>query len=170
VTAAAIDNPPLAINNLGLQRSTFCCWRSSTVWSDANQLQWELLSRRNRCSGRRHARSSGAAAGAVIFFEGYALSHTGDALAAQTGLGAGMVGFVLIGTSTSLPELSTIYAAARIRRYDMAIGQVLGTDFVNLSLIVLVDGVYLGRPAINQLGDFEIVSSLLGVTLIGVFL
>jgi cation:H+ antiporter len=52
----------------------------------------------------------------------------------------------------------------------MAIGQVLGTNFVNLSLIVLVDAVYVGGPAINQLGDFEIVSSLLGVTLIGVFL
>lgn len=111
-----------------------------------------------------------AIAGAVILAAGYTLSQTGDALAKQTGIGTGMVGFALIGLATSLPELSSVVEAIRLRQYEMAFGQILGTNFVNLSLILLADAVYRGGPVINELGDFEVVSSLLGATLIGVFL
>lgn len=111
-----------------------------------------------------------AAAGAAIFVAGYALSQSGDALAAQTGIGTGLVGFALIGLATSMPELSSIVTALRIRRYEMAFGQVLGTNFVNLSLILLADAVFAGGPVINELGVFETVSALLGAVLIGVYL
>ena len=110
-----------------------------------------------------------AVTGALIFAAGYTLSEVGDTLAEQTGLGAGFVGFLLIGLATSMPELSSITAAIRLRRYEMAFGQVLGTNFVNLALILLADVVYRGGPVISQLGDFEIVSALLGLVLIGVF-
>lgn len=111
-----------------------------------------------------------AVAGAVIFAAGYALSQTGDALAEQTSIGTGMIGFALIGLATSMPELSTIVTALRIRQYEMAFGQVLGTNFVNLSLILLADAVFNDGPVINELGAFETVSALLGATLTGVFL
>nr|WP_011580514.1 MULTISPECIES: sodium/calcium exchanger membrane region [Chelativorans] len=111
-----------------------------------------------------------ALAGAVIFAAGYVLSQTGDALAQQTGLGAGMVGFALIGVATSTPELSTIIQSIRLRRYEMAFGQVLGTNFVNLSLIVLADAVFPGAAVINELGRFEVLSSLLAAGLIGIFI
>ncbi len=81
-----------------------------------------------------------------------------------------MVGFVLIGTSTSMPELSSIFAAIRLHRYEMAFGQILGTNFINLSLILVVDLSFTGGPVVNELGRFEVVSSLLGAILIGVFL
>jgi len=106
---------------------------------------------------------------ALIFAAGYALSETGDAIAEQTGLGAGLVGFLLLGVATSMPELSSITAALRLRRHELAFGQVLGTNFVNLSLIVLADVVFAGGPVVNELGRFEVVSALLGLTMIGVF-
>jgi cation:H+ antiporter len=111
-----------------------------------------------------------ALAGAVIFVAGYALAQTGDGLAQQTRLGSGLVGFLLIGVSTSMPELSTIVAAIRMRRYEMAIGDVFGTNFVNISLILLADVAFSGGAVVNELGRFEIVSSLLGVTLTGTYL
>lgn len=52
----------------------------------------------------------------------------------------------------------------------MAFGQVLGTNFFNLSLILLSDVVFTGGPVINELGRFAQISSLLGAILIGVFL
>src|SRR5690606_29307678 len=73
-----------------------------------------------------------AVAAAVILAAGYTLAQTGDALAKQTGLGSGLVGFLLIGFATSMPELSTITAALRMRRHEMALGEILGTNFVNL--------------------------------------
>jgi cation:H+ antiporter len=98
------------------------------------------------------------------------MAQTGDALAEQTGIGQGMVGFALIGLATSMPELSSVIAALRLKRYEMAFGQVLGTNFINLSLILLADGVFTGGPVINELSRFESVSALLGAVLIGVFL
>ena len=79
---------------------------------------------------------------ALIFAAGYALSQTGDAIATQAGLTSAIVGFGLIGTATSLPELVTIIAALKLGRPEMAFGQVLGTNFVNLALIPLGDAVY----------------------------
>src|SRR5690606_11330994 len=69
-----------------------------------------------------------------------------------------------------LVELSTISAALRMRRPGMAIGEVLGTNFVNLSLILLADAVYAGKPVLDVLGRFEVVSALLGALLTGIYL
>jgi cation:H+ antiporter len=108
--------------------------------------------------------------GALIFAAGYTLSQVGDGLAKQLGFTSAIVGFGLIGPATSLPELVTIIAALRIGRPEMAFGQVLGTNFVNLSLIPLGDAVYRGAPIITKLGKFEVISSLLGAMLIGIFM
>lgn len=108
--------------------------------------------------------------GMVIFAAGYALSQTGDGLAEQLGLTSAMVGFALIGTATSLPELVTIIVALKLNRPEMAFGQVLGTNFVNLSLIPLSDAVYRGDPVLNTLGSFEVLLALLGTGLIGIFM
>lgn len=107
---------------------------------------------------------------ALIFAAGYTLSQTGDAIAQQTGMTSALVGFALIGLATSTPELSTITTALRLRRPEMAFGQVLGTNFINLSLIPLGDALYAGGPVISELGTFETVSALLGAVLIGIFL
>lgn len=52
----------------------------------------------------------------------------------------------------------------------MAFGQVLGTNFINLAMILLADLVYAGGPVINELGRFEAISALLGASLIGIFM
>ena len=111
-----------------------------------------------------------AGAALLILIAGYTLSQSGDAIAHQTGLGAGLVGFLLIGFATSLPELSSISTSVRMRRHEMAIGEVLGTNFVNISLLLLADAVFTGEPVINVLGRFEAVSAMLGALLVGVYL
>lgn len=111
-----------------------------------------------------------AAAGGIIFIAGFTLSQTGDAIASQAGLSEGLVGFVLLGLATSLPELSTITAALKMRRYEMAIGEVLGTNFVNMALVLLAELLFIPGLVINELGQFEIVSALLGVLLTGILL
>lgn len=108
--------------------------------------------------------------GALIFAAGYALSQTGDAIAEQAGLTSAVVGFALIGTATSLPELVTVIAALRLRQPEMAFGQILGTNFVNLSLLPLGDAVFRGEPVINTLGRFETMLAMMAAVLIGVFI
>lgn len=108
--------------------------------------------------------------GALLFAAGYTLSQIGDALAEQLGLTSAIVGFALIGAATSLPELVTVLVALRLNRPEMAFGQVLGTNFINLSLLPLADLIFAGEPVINTLGVSEVVSALLGAVLIGIFM
>ena len=106
----------------------------------------------------------------VIFATGFLLSLSGEAIARQTGLGTSFVGFVLVGMSTSLPELSTIVAAIRLNRYEMAIGDILGSNVYNLLLIFLTDVVYRGEPVFNQVTQFETVAALMGIIMTGILL
>ncbi|HEY0848059.1 MAG TPA: hypothetical protein VGE12_22020 [Noviherbaspirillum sp.] len=110
------------------------------------------------------------AAAAVILVAGFLLSQTGDAIAKQTGLGQSFVGAVLLGFATSLPELSTVVAAMRLRRYEMAISDILGTNLINVALIFLVDALYAGPPVLNEVGDFSLFVSLLGILLTTAYL
>lgn len=106
----------------------------------------------------------------IIFCAGFSLSMTGDALAEQTGLGTSLVGFLLVGISTSLPELSTITTALRADRHEMAVGDILGSNVFNLLLIFLTDVVYTGDAVLNHAGRFEIVASLLAMLMTGILL
>lgn len=110
------------------------------------------------------------AAAAVIFFAGFLLSSTADALAEQTGLGANFIGAALLALATSLPELSTVIAAMRLRRYEMAIADILGTSMFNVLLIVLVDAIYRGPPVLNQVGSFSLLAALLCVLMATIYL
>ncbi|MFC1456936.1 sodium:calcium antiporter [Microvirga arabica] len=110
-----------------------------------------------------------AIVGILILGAGFLLSQTGDAIAQQTGLGASLVGLVLVGFATSLPELSSIIAAVRIRRYEMAVGDIFGTNLFNIALIFIADLAYPGGPVLAQAGAFEAVAALVGLVLTGVF-
>jgi cation:H+ antiporter len=110
------------------------------------------------------------AAGAAILVAGFLLSRTGDAIASQTGLGQSFVGAVLLAISTSLPEVSSVVAAVRLRRYQMAISDIFGTNLFNVGMIFLVDIFYTGKPVLSEVGSFSQMASLLGAALACVYL
>lgn len=144
--------------------------RSRWIVEDDDDIRARAKSEAPRKGSRTALWSGVTVHGALIFLAGYALSQTGDGLAEQLGLTSAMVGFGLIGTATSLPELVTVIAALKLNRPEMAFGQVLGTNFINLSLIPLGDAVYRGEPVLNTLGSFEVLLALLGAGLIGIFM
>ncbi|HYD80296.1 MAG TPA: hypothetical protein VEC06_10845 [Paucimonas sp.] len=111
-----------------------------------------------------------AVAAIVILLAGFLLSQTGDALAKQTGLGQSFVGAVLLGFSTSLPELSTVVSAMRLRQYEMAISDILGTNLFNVALIFLIDAAYPGQPVLNEVGNFSLFVAVLGIVLTVIYL
>jgi cation:H+ antiporter len=110
-----------------------------------------------------------AALALVILVAGYLLSHTGDALAQRTGLGGSFVGFVLLAFATSLPELSVSIAAVRTGLYTLAIADILGSNLINVGLILVIDLVGVGDPILNQVGAFSIFGALLGIVLTAFF-
>lgn len=110
------------------------------------------------------------AAAAVILAAGFVLSRSGSALAQKTGIGSGLIGLVLVGFATSLPELSSIRTAMKQERYRMVLGDIFGTNIFNLTLIFLADVFYAGPPVLGASGSFEVVATLLGMILTCIYL
>jgi cation:H+ antiporter len=110
------------------------------------------------------------AAGAFILAAGFVLARAGEALAEQTGLGTSFFGAVLLALSTSLPEVSTVLAAVRLHRYEMALADIFGTNLFNVTIIVLVDALHPGDPVLVEAGRFAAFAALLAIVLTAVFL
>ncbi len=169
---------PLGIGSLVIGIASLGCFWLATGHDERSP--WTIREDADHGAGRRDIDVPGASVaklwgqvavhGTLLFAAGYILSQTGDALAQQIGLTSAIVVFALIGTETSLPELVTVIVALRLGRPEMAFGQVLGTNFINLSLLPLGDLIFAGQPVMNMLGTFEAVSALLGSVLIGVFM
>jgi cation:H+ antiporter len=106
----------------------------------------------------------------VILVAGFLLASTGEALAAQTGLGASFVGLVLGGLATSLPELSTALSAVRLRHYEMAFADAFGTNLCSIMLLFCADAAYPRQLLLNEAGRFALFAILLGIAVTAVYL
>lgn len=111
-----------------------------------------------------------AAGAAAILVAGFVLSRTADAIAAQTGLGRNFVGAVFLALSTSLPEISAVVAAVKLRRYEMAISDIFGTGLFNVALVFLVDAVHGGSPVLNEVGRFSLFAAVTAAVLVCIYL
>jgi cation:H+ antiporter len=76
---------------------------------------------------------------AVLVATGTLLARAADAISATTKLGRVWVGSVLLATATSLPELSTDVAAARLGAVDIGVGDLFGSGMCNMLVLALVD-------------------------------
>ncbi|MBI9047793.1 MAG: sodium:calcium antiporter [Anaerolineaceae bacterium] len=98
------------------------------------------------------------------------LVSTSNEIATLTGLGTGFIGTALVALITSLPELVTTITAIRLGVFDLAIGNLFGSNMFNIFSLALADffmteGRFLGT--ISQ--DFVMVG-LIGLIMTGMAL
>jgi len=87
----------------------------------------------------------------MIGTSGYFLSLYGDVIAEKTGLGGTWIGFAMLATVTSLPELVTgVSAVTYVGVPNIALGDALGSCVFNLLLIVLLDFLHRGGFGLHQ--------------------
>lgn len=82
--------------------------------------------------------------GAVLFFAAPFLSHAAGVIANQTGLGTTFVGTTLVALTTSLPELVSTITAVRMGAFDLAIGNIFGSNAFNMILFIPLDLAFQG--------------------------
>lgn len=114
--------------------------------------------------------SLAACAGAAILACGILLARSGGALSDQTGIGGNFGGFLLVGVASSMPELATVLAAARLGNTVMAAGDVFGTNIFNLALLLVADAFYRGGPILDSAGRFETVAALIALVMTALLL
>ncbi len=90
------------------------------------------------------------ASAAAVIFMGIQLAKYGDALATLTGWGRLFVGSILVALATSLPELSNNITAVRIDNPELALGNVVGANMINMFTMAVVALIFGGRRFLQQ--------------------
>jgi len=87
----------------------------------------------------RRALQRFAGAAAVVLVAAPGLAWSAQGIAAISGLGETFVGTWLVGLSTSLPELVASLAAVRLGAFDLAVGNLFGSNAFNMAILLPLD-------------------------------
>jgi cation:H+ antiporter len=94
-----------------------------------------------------------------------AFARAAKAIADQTGLGTTFVGTWLVGISTSLPELVSSVAAVRMGAFDLAVGNLFGSNALNMAVFFVLDVVHAGGGVFAAVDPSHALSACLAVIL-----
>lgn len=86
-------------------------------------------------------------------------------IAELTGLGTGFIGTTLVALTTSLPELVTTVAAGRIGAYDLAVGNLFGSNIFNIFTLGLADVFFLDGRFITGIDARMVMVGVMGLVL-----
>lgn len=75
----------------------------------------------------------------IIVISSVFLAHVADSLIEVSSLSSSAIGALLIGISTSLPEITTCYSLIKNGNYSMAISSVIGSNTFNFLTFTLLD-------------------------------
>ncbi|MFO0706333.1 MAG: hypothetical protein U0412_05730 [Nitrospira sp.] len=70
------------------------------------------------------------------------LAHSAKAIAVESGLSTTFIGASLVGITTSLPELVVSIAAVRLGAFDLAVGNLFGSNAFNMAAFFFADLAY----------------------------
>ncbi len=100
-----------------------------------------------------------------IIVAGISLSYSGEKIATLSGLDKTFMGTILVAAATSLPEVVAAISAIRINAYDMAVGNVFGSNIFNMLIIFTTDLVYRGGAVLAAVDLSHAVTALIGMIL-----
>ena len=86
---------------------------------------------------------------AAVVFGGECVSTTASFLAIKMGMSEALVGLTIVAFGTSLPELVTSVVASKKGENDLALGNVIGSNIINISLILGLVGL-IGQAPVSS--------------------
>lgn len=111
----------------------------------SRQGEQAALERAAPAAVRREWQRFGTAA-LVVLAAGSWLPEVADGLSNALGLSRSFVGTVFMALVTTLPEMAVTVSALRLGALDMAIGNLLGSNLFNLSILAIDDLAYTRGP------------------------
>ena len=127
-----------------------------------------LLSGKNRSGKNKTRYNRGvlkilikiSAAVALIVLAAEAVTYSTKAISAEFGIAESLIGATIIALSTTAPELCVTIAAGRKNEFDLLVGNLFGSCFVNIALIMGISAVI--APISFGLSQLVLVAALLG--------
>ena len=108
-----------------------------------------------------------AIAATVILIAGPYLASSAAMLAMQWGVASGFFGMVFLAAATSLPEASVVIAAIRNRTYELAVGNLLGSNCSNMFILLVLDAVDGGGSLLAETEPGMVMGALFAMLLTG---
>ena len=72
------------------------------------------------------------------------ITHVTEIIADKLNLAASLSGALFLGIATSLPEVASIVALAKRCKFDLVVGNIVGSNIFNLFIIAFIDILYIG--------------------------
>lgn len=100
------------------------------------------------------------ASAAVVIAAGLWLPVVAERLAVALGLSDGLIGTLLVASTTSLPELTVTLAALRIGALDMAFANLLGSNLFDMVVLAIDDLVHTDGPLLAVVSPVHAATAL----------
>lgn len=107
--------------------------------------------------------------GCIVSACGFAVASAGISVSAQTHLSGTLVGGLITGVVTSMPELVTVLAAVRAGALTLAIGDIIGGNAFDVLFLAVADVAYRDGSVYAAIGDRTLYLLALTLLLTGVF-
>jgi cation:H+ antiporter len=106
-------------------------------------------------------------AAAVVLAAGSWLPSIADSLAQALGWSRSFVGTIFMAFATTLPEMAVTLSALRLRALDMAIGNLLGSNLFNVTILAIDDAFYLAGPLLSDVSPVHAGTAVAAVIMSG---
>ena len=107
---------------------------------------------------------------AAIVFGAEFLVSSGKTIAAGMGISETIIGFTVIALGTSLPELVTTLTAIRKKEESLSVGNIIGANIIDTTLILPLCAVLNGKPLpverVNFIFDFPVCIAACAVAIV----
>ena len=107
-------------------------------------------------------------AGLVVVGTGIWLPFVGERMGAAMSLDETFVGSLFIALATSLPELVVTIAAIRLGSFDLAMGNLLGSNLFNILILVPEDLAYSNGPILEFVSPLHTISAVSAMVMTGI--
>ncbi len=77
------------------------------------------------------------------------MADAAQSISVATGVGETFVGVALLALATSLPELVTSLAAVRMGSFELAVGNLFGSNALNVAILIFADAAYTRGPILS---------------------
>lgn len=105
----------------------------------------------------------------VTLLAGWSLEETGQLLATRFHLGGVLFGATFLALATSLPEISTGIASAKMKDYQMAVSDIFGGNAF-LPVLFIVASIISGSAILPSLKPSDMYLTCIGILLTGIYM
>ena len=102
----------------------------------------------------------------VVVVSSYFVTIVANDLGEALNLGSSFAGAIFLGVATSLPELTAVMTLMKLRNYEAALGNIIGSNVFNMTIISVVDIINIKEDIFTELDTNEAVGKNISYLLI----